>query len=197
MIDGRMLRAELRFVPNQLTAARLLLVPVLWMAALAEWRVVVGVGLAACFVSDWGDGYVARRLGQTSAFGSKFDSIADSLLGPSAIAWLLLLEPRAVLDHKLLAATWVAVTYGSLVVGLAKFRRMTNLHLQSSRIAAVFQYAFLVQAFVAPPYEPVLLYAAAALGIVSSLETLLLQVFRSRVDEHMGSILLVARRRSA
>lgn len=197
MIDVGRMRAELRFVPNQLTAARLLLVPALWVAALTEQRTIVGVGLAACFLLDWGDGFLARRLGQTSSFGSKFDSIADSLVGPSAIAWLLLLEPQAVLDHKLIAAIWIAVTYGSLILGLVKFRRVGNLHLQSSRIAAVFQYAFLVEAFVTPPYEPVLLYAAATLGIVSSLETLLLQLFRSRVDEQAVSILLVARRRSA
>jgi phosphatidylglycerophosphate synthase len=188
---------ELRFVPNQLTAARLVLLPVLWIYALRGDSLAVGVGLAVAFVLDFGDGFVARRLGQTSAFGSKFDSAVDALIGPSAICWLLLLQPQTVLDHILLLTVWAGVTYGSLALGLFKFRRLANLHLQSSRIACVVQYAFLVDAFAAPPYQPALLYAAAAMGIVSSLETLTLQLTSSRVDEHVFSLVPAPRRTRA
>jgi phosphatidylglycerophosphate synthase len=182
------LGAQLRLVPNVLTSLRLLLVPVMWIAALEGRPRAVGVGLALSFWLDFGDGFAARRLGQTTAFGSKFDSIVDSMIGPSALCWLLLLEPAAIQEHWLLAATWVGVTYTSLVVGLVKFRRFANLHLQSARIACVIQYAFLVDVFVAAPYEPLLLYAAAGAGIVASLESLVLQLRRSRVDEHVRSI---------
>jgi phosphatidylglycerophosphate synthase len=180
---------ELRLVPNQLTAARLVLLPVLWVFALRGDGVAVGVGLGVSFALDFGDGFLARRLQQTSSFGSKFDSVVDSLIGPSAIAWLLILQPRTILDHKLVLAVWFALTYVSIAVGLVKFRRLANLHLQSSRIACVVQYAFLVDAFAAPPYLPVLLFAAAAAGAVSSLETLVLQLTQMRVDEHLVSIM--------
>jgi phosphatidylglycerophosphate synthase len=180
---------QLRLLPNLLTAGRLLLLPALWIFALEDRPRAVGAGLALCFLLDFGDGFVARRLGQTSTFGSKFDSVVDGLIAPSAIAWLLLLEPRTLLDHKPLAATWFALTYASLAVGLVKFRRFANLHLQSARLACVVQYAFLVDAFVAPPAQPALLYAAAAAGIAASLESLLLQLARRQVDEHAGSIL--------
>jgi phosphatidylglycerophosphate synthase len=182
------LMRQLRLVPNQLTAGRLVLLPLLWVCALQDRPRAVGVGLALCFFLDFGDGFIARRLGQTSAFGSKFDSVVDGFIAPSAIAWLFLLEPRTLLDHKLLAAAWFAITYASLAVGLVKFRRFANLHLQSARLACVVQYAFLVDAFVAPPCEPALLYAAAAAGIVSSLESLVLQLTRDEVDEHAGSV---------
>ena len=185
---------ELRLLPNQLTAGRLLLVPILWVAALLGDGRIVGIGLALAFWSDWADGFVARRLKVSSPFGSKLDSIADGLLMPSAVAWLLLLQPAALLDHRVLALAWFALTYASLGIGLVKFRRFANLHLQSSRIACVFQYALVVDALAVPPYEPVLLYAAASLGIASSLETLALQLLRNDVNEHLGSILLVARR---
>ena len=114
--------------------------------------------------------------------------MVDATIGPSALCWLLLLEPDVLREHWLLAATWVAITYASLVVGLVKFRRFANLHLRSARLACVVQYAFLVDAFAAAPYEPILLYAAAAAGIVASLESLVLQLTRSRVDEHIGSL---------
>ena len=187
---------ELRLLPNQLTAARLLLVPVLWVAALLGQSRIVGIGLALAFLSDWADGFVARRLQVSSPFGSKLDSIADGLIVPSGVAWLLLLQPAALLDHRVIALTWFVLTYASIGVGLVKFRRYANLHLRSARIACVFQYAFVVDALVAPPYVPVLLYAAASLGIISSLEALVLQLARSEVDEHQGSLLLASRRGS-
>lgn len=185
---------ELRLVPNQLTVARLLLVPALWPAALFGHDRVVGVGMAAAFLSDWLDGLVARRLGVSSAFGSKLDSIADGLILPSGVAWLLLLQPDALLDHLALTLAWFALTYASLGVGLVKFRRFANLHLQSARVACVFQYAFVVDALVAPPHERALFYAAAVLGIAASLEALVLQLVRSDVDEHLGSLLAATRR---
>jgi phosphatidylglycerophosphate synthase len=188
------LGAHLRLVPNLLTSVRLLLIPLMWAAALEGQPRIVGVGLALSFWLDFADGFVARRLRQTTAFGSKFDSIVDGMIAPSALCWLLLLEPAAIYDHWLLGASWVAVTYTSLTVGLVKFRRFANLHLQSARYACVVQYAFLVDAFIAAPYEPILLYAAVGAGIVASVESLILQLCRSRVDEHLGSILPLPRR---
>jgi phosphatidylglycerophosphate synthase len=186
---------ELRYLPNQFTAVRLVLVVVLWGFALAGNAVVVGVGLGLAFVTDVADGYFARRLNRTSSFGSKFDSLVDSLVAPSAIAWLLMLKPEVVLDHKLLAALWVAATYSSLMLGLVRHRRFANLHLQSSRIACVAQYAFLVDVFVAPSYSPLLLYLAAGLGIYSSLETLVLQLAFDELTEGERSFARALRRR--
>ena len=173
------------------------LVVVLWGFALAGNGRVVGLGLALAFVTDVADGYAARRLNRVTPFGSKFDSLVDSVVGPSAIVWLLLLEPDVVRDHALLAGVWVVVTYASLAVGLLRHRRFANLHLRSSRIACVAQYAFLVDVFVASSYSPVLLYLAAGLGILSSLETLVLQLAFDGIDEGERSFGRALKRRRA
>jgi phosphatidylglycerophosphate synthase len=186
--------AELRFLPNQLTAARLALIPILWVAALLGHQTLVGAGLALSFALDWGDGVAARRLGLSSAFGSRFDSITDGLLAPCAIAWLLILEPDPFLDHWVLALTWFGLTYTSIALGLFKFKRFANLHLQSARAACVFQYAFAVDTLVAPPYLPGLMYAAAGAGLLASLESLVLQLVRTDVHERLGSLLFSGRR---
>lgn len=188
---------ELRALPNVFTAARLVLVFVLWGFALAGAELVVGIGLALAFLTDVADGYAARRLGKVTPFGSTFDSIVDGLVAPSAIAWLLMLESQVVLDHLVLAGIWVSVTYASLLLGLVRHRRFANLHLQSSRIACVAQYAFLVDVFVEDGYSPILLYLAAGLGIYSSLETLVLQLAFDRVDERERSFAKALRRRRA
>ncbi len=188
---------ELRSPPNLFTAARLLLVAMLWGFALTGHSAVVGIGLGLAFFTDVADGYLARRLNRVSAFGSKFDSTVDSLVAPSAIVWILLLHPEVVTQHLVLAALWFGATYASLVIGLIRHRRFANLHLQSSRIACVVQYAFLVDVFAASMYSPLLLYAAAVFGIYSSVETLLLQLAFDDVTDQERSFVRALRRRRA
>lgn len=189
--------SELRRLPNVLTASRLVLVIILWGFALEGNSFAVGVGLALAFFTDVADGYAARRLNEVTPFGSKFDSLVDGLVAPSAIAWLLMLEPEVVRDHLVLAGVWVAVTYTSLAVGLLRHRRFANLHLRSSRVACVAQYAFLVDVFVAGRYSPALLYLAAGIGILASTETLVLQLAFDRVDEKERSFGRALKRRRA
>ena len=49
-----------------------------------------GVIFAVAAITDWFDGYLARRLGQMTAFGAFLDPVADKLM--VAIALVLLVE---------------------------------------------------------------------------------------------------------
>lgn len=188
------LRVELRKLPNQMTAARIALLPVLWALALLGQPALVGAGLLVSFVTDVLDGYFARKLGQTSAFGSKFDSLADNLLLPSGMVWLGLLRPEVYRDHLAVCVVGIGLYLASMLLGLVKFRRFGNLHLQSKRAGAVAIYLFVAHAFIAPTYSPILFAIAAGLFLLSSVEGLLLQLICTRVDEHMVSIVHVLRR---
>jgi phosphatidylserine synthase len=189
------LRSELRTLPNQMTAARIAMLPVLWVCALLSLPALVGIGVLISFVTDVLDGYFARKLGQVSAFGSKFDSLADNLLIPSGLVWLWMLRPEVYRDHALICLMAIALYVTALLVGLIKFRRFANLHLQSARIGAVAIYIFASHAFIADQYSPLLFYIAVGMFMLSDAEGLLLQLICTEVDEHMGSILLVVRRR--
>ncbi len=67
-------------VPNALSIARLLLIPVfLWLILVAQadlWGVAV---LAVSGVTDWADGVIARRTGQTTRLGRLLDPLVDRL----------------------------------------------------------------------------------------------------------------------
>jgi CDP-diacylglycerol--glycerol-3-phosphate 3-phosphatidyltransferase len=77
-------------LPNSLTIARIFLVPVLVSVLLTkfEGRLVLGLPVelvgAAIFglasLTDWLDGYLARRRGQVTWVGQMLDPIADKLL---------------------------------------------------------------------------------------------------------------------
>src|SRR5438128_1502577 len=76
-------------VPNQLTASRLALSVVLFVLIAVEswlWCMVV---FALAAVTDWLDGYLARRQGLTSALGRVFDPLVDKVLICGAYIFLL------------------------------------------------------------------------------------------------------------
>lgn len=68
-------------VPNLVTLLRLLCLPLfVWLLFGPENRQAAAWLLGALGATDWVDGYLARRLGQTSEFGKKFDPSVDRLL---------------------------------------------------------------------------------------------------------------------
>jgi len=190
------MRELLRTVPNQITAARLVLILILWVLAWKQKPLYVAIGILAALISDVLDGVMARRLHQVSAAGSKFDSLADNILLPSCVVWLYMLRPQVFLDHPVLMGSAVALYAAAMLVGLVRFKRFANLHLYSSKIASVPLYIFMMHTLIVERYTPVLLYTAAGLFIVSSIERLLILCTSTDVTENIGSVLLIWRRRS-
>lgn len=78
-----MSRSALTSLPNLITIGRILLIPVIcWLLATGNLQLrALALGLyAAAAVSDWVDGYLARRLKLGSPLGRMLDPIADKLL---------------------------------------------------------------------------------------------------------------------
>ena len=84
-------------LPNLLTWLRIVLIPLMvgvfylpdgWITPLqADMLAASFFGIAA--VTDWLDGYLARKLGQTSAFGAFLDPVADKLMVAAALIVLV------------------------------------------------------------------------------------------------------------
>ncbi|WP_026374945.1 CDP-diacylglycerol--glycerol-3-phosphate 3-phosphatidyltransferase [Aestuariibacter salexigens] len=75
-------------VPNIVTIIRVLLIPVFVVVYFLDWQWAHEAGafifwLAA--ITDWFDGYLARKLQQTSKFGAFLDPVADKLIVASAL----------------------------------------------------------------------------------------------------------------
>lgn len=191
------LLSQLRRPPNQLTALRLLAVPPLWAMALLDQPRLVGAGLLLALLTDVLDGRLARRLGQASAFGAAFDSLADKALTLSVVGWLLLLRPELFRERWL----WIAVAAvgfaASLLTGWIKFGRPAPLHLHSARLGGFVQALFVLHALLAERYSPLLLAAALGLGTLATLEEIAVQLTHPQPDAQIRSIVPLLRRRDA
>ena len=81
-------------LPTALTWLRIVLIPVFvgvyylpesLLTLVAKNWVAMGI-FAFAAITDWADGYLARRWGQTSAFGAFLDPVADKLIVAAAFA---------------------------------------------------------------------------------------------------------------
>ncbi len=80
-------------LPNILTFLRLICIPllVLFFYLPVTWSYLAcSLIFAIAGITDWFDGYLARKLNQTSAFGAFLDPVADKLI--ISVALVLLVE---------------------------------------------------------------------------------------------------------
>lgn len=86
-------------VPNLVTFSRIVLIPLIiglyyvpddWLSW-QEKNVSATAVFVVAAITDWLDGYLARRLNQTSAFGAFLDPVADKLIVAGALVVLLYL----------------------------------------------------------------------------------------------------------
>jgi len=85
-------RALFAQVPNLITLARLLLVPIVIALIASENWVGAALGFAVAGVSDGVDGYIARRFDLRSKLGAYLDAIADKALLISIFVTLALIR---------------------------------------------------------------------------------------------------------
>lgn len=89
-------------LPNWLTVVRVLLIPVLVLAFILPFawsRPAAALIFLVAAATDWLDGFLARRLNQSSRLGAFLDPVADKLIVASALVLIVMADPH----------TWVAI----------------------------------------------------------------------------------------
>ena len=157
-------------IPNCITLARICLVvglyPVVWLGP-RQWML---PGFVITSLTDTLDGYLARRLNQTSYIGMRLDSFADYFLFGSTAIWAYRLAPALFRENR---ATWIAMAVTLMIpqiVALMKFGRNAGFHLYSTKAASWSGFFLFVHLLISGHYSRGLLALLVVTVIVKSAE---------------------------
>jgi len=173
MSAGRRHPAWLRHVPNVLSGARALAVPVLLVLAFLGRETAYTLVLIPALLSDIFDGWIARALGLESRLGATLDSVADSLMLFVSVYGIWVFHPEVIREHAWLCGTAVGLWALEDVLALARYGRLSSFHTYLSKVVANLLGFFIGWLFLFG-FEPWMLYLAAGTSIVASLEELAL-----------------------
>jgi len=167
-------------LPNALTLGRIFLVPLLVVVLLTkfEGRLVFGVrkelvgaaifGIAS--LTDWLDGYLARRRGQVTPLGQFMDPLADKLLVTAALVSLVSLDRLQAWVAMVIIAREFAVTglrqlameHGEVIPASAWGKLKT-----AAQIAMVLA---LIAVDSSPMWVDAIVYATVAITVASAID---------------------------
>src|SRR5690242_7057486 len=177
--------------PIALTWLRIVLIPVFvgvfylpdaWLSLFAKNWIAMSI-FAVAAITDWADGWFARRWGQTSAFGAFLDPVADKLMVVAALivlvwlgradAWLcMIIIGREIAISAL--REWMAQLGKSKSVAVAFVGKVKTVAQITAIIALLLDTAFLPR--FTPVQGTIALWVAAILTLWSMLHYLRLAV---------------------
>jgi len=122
-------------IPNLISMARIVLTPLLIWIGWAHQAVFFLILLALLLISDFFDGFLARRLHQETRLGSQLDTAGDVLLTIFSIAGGWILWPERVTPEAMFFLSMLALLGLSGIVCLIKYRHFPTYHAWSAKIS--------------------------------------------------------------
>jgi CDP-diacylglycerol--glycerol-3-phosphate 3-phosphatidyltransferase len=110
-------------LPNQLTLLRVLLTPVFVAFLMSSSHLYLQLSLVVFIVAaltDWYDGWIARKMGYTSRWGKFFDPLADKVLSSAA---LLAFVGLNLVDAWMV---WIVIVRDFLITGLRSYAELLD-----------------------------------------------------------------------
>jgi len=117
-------------LPNQLTLLRILLTPVFVILLLSNSPLSMQLSLAVFVIAaltDWYDGWIARRMGYISRWGKFLDPLADKILSSAA---LLAYVALGLVDAWMV---WIVIARDFLITGLRAYAEYKDKPVITSR----------------------------------------------------------------
>lgn len=181
----------LRHLPNVLSASRIFAFPLaIWLIFNDRpntWFILT----LACLATDGLDGFLARKLNAITSVGAKLDSFGDMAMYISVISavftwkWELFKETPALMAVYLVS---LGLTY---LIAILKFRKVAALHLYSTKASGLMLTVFVIILFTMGFSLP-LYIAAMGIGILASLEEVLVLFVLNTPDSDVGSLFFLS-----
>jgi CDP-diacylglycerol--glycerol-3-phosphate 3-phosphatidyltransferase len=160
-------------LPNVLTLLRILLVPVLVAVLLSDMShggLLAATVFALASLTDFADGYLARRRGVVTTFGKLMDPLADKLLVVAALVSLVSLHRLAAWVAMVIIARELAVTVLRMSATQAGIVMAASLFGKAKTCLQILAILLLIAVPGRPLWVSVLVYVAVAVTVLSGVD---------------------------
>lgn len=135
---------ELKKIPNQLTLLRILIIPLMYFLAINKYTQAFAILFLFAGITDFLDGFLARRLNQESSFGNSFDSVADRIFYVSLIPWFFLFEKEFLLYRLKEVIVFASVIIIFQIFNLCLNKKFVFRHTYLAKFSAIITYILLL-----------------------------------------------------
>ncbi len=130
-------------LPNQLTMVRIIMVPVVMALMLMGYEIPALIVFAVASITDFLDGYIARKKNLVSSFGKIMDPLADKLLSFGALVCFIQMgivsvwAPMIIISREFFVTSMrvVAVSKGKVIAASWWGKIKTNVQMFAIMIA--------------------------------------------------------------
>ncbi|TVP95358.1 MAG: CDP-alcohol phosphatidyltransferase family protein [Acholeplasmatales bacterium] len=179
-------------VPNALSLARILFLPLLYVLILYDLRTAFLLAYLVIGATDALDGFIARKFNLVTNLGKDLDAVADLLLYISTAVFIYMLYPTYIEPHLTLFYLLMGVILLSLIVALIFAKKPIIMHTHILRLCAVMVYSLMFFSY----FLDTNLYLATIiiLYIIGFSESICMFVFYGDVDPDTRSIFHLMRK---
>lgn len=180
-------------IANILSGSRLVIAPLLLFFAWSSRPALFLVFVVVALVTDFLDGYFARKYQQVSELGARLDSLGDLavyLAAPLAVWWLW---PEIIIREAPYVATALTCFIIPLIMGFIKFGRQTSYHTWGAKLSAFLLSSSILLLLLEGPAWP--FHVATVIFVIAEVEELCITALLTRWQPDVPTVFHVLRRR--
>lgn len=186
---------KLKNIPNFLSTARILASPALLYLIWSGNEFVFTWLLIASLVSDFLDGFIARRFKLESALGARLDSTGDMATYICAIAGIIRFQSDVILPNIIPLLIVVAFYALEAIYSLIKYNKISSFHTILTKVTAYSQGIFIITLFVFGFYAP-FFYYVVGISIIAYIEEMLIITILPENQSNVGGLFRVLKNRN-
>lgn len=162
------------YIINGITVYRLIAAPLLAFLIIFNLPGIFKWLLAASYLTDAIDGYLARKYKVTSIAGAKLDSVADYFTIIVSIAGIIVFKPEFLKQELTLIISLVSLFIIQTLIGLIRYGRLTSFHTNAAKASAILFVIFLLTLFFFTDQYSLLFYITASVLVAELIEEIIL-----------------------
>ena len=189
-----MRKNEFWTIPNMITSYRLIVFPLILYFALTGKENLYVTFIVINLVTDFLDGYIARKLHMETEIGATLDSFADNLTYLLAFTGLLIFKADDLRPRLVSFIIYMAMAALPVAVSLVRYRKIPRFHTYMFKYSGYIQLAFFLSiftiGFIAPLYYFMIVWV-----ITASVEHIAIQTVLPEMRSNIKGLYWVLRER--